>query len=265
MSSKFCINCGTVTEPGKAFCSGCGARIDVETGNPVPQQTGTHQHQPQPQPVYTQQPGAYQPQPQPVYTQQPGAYQPQPQPVYTQQPGVYQSQPGYAQQPVYANTQIANVPKKKTGLKIALIIIGCFVAFIVLIVVIASSALGGQADADSYKLGNDEISSVKAIVGRREISSYETKTYTGGVTVKTITYKDVEDVQQDLMEYITHLRFNEGFSVTVAYDLSLSSDSFQLAKPSVDGGMVILLDVEYSKTGFTLVFTKGEGTFESYG
>jgi len=172
-------------------------------------------------------------------------------------------QPAYAGQPAQPNAQYAAPKKKKRGGIIALIIIGCFIGFIVLIAVIANSALGGKADADSFKFGKDEIASVKAVVGRREMSKFETK-ISGGLTVGTFVYKDVEDVQKDLLEYVNYLRNREGFSVTVAYDLSASSGSFQLAKPSVEEGKVIILDVDYTKTGFSLVFTKGEGTFEAF-
>jgi len=230
MSTKFCSACGTAIQSGIKFCASCGAAVPAEAAAPAAQ------------PVYSQQ--------QPMQS------------GFGQLPAT----PVYRQNAPYPYTQVAQaaVPKKRKGKK-ALIIIGCIVAFIAIAVVAANLALGNTANADSYKIGKDEIASVKAVVGKRDVVKTETSSG-GGVTTRTIVYKtdpdDPSQAAEDLGDYVTHLMENEEFLSLIAFD-GLPYEGgidLQFAKHSADKGKIIILDITYDSSGYTLVFTKMEGT-----
>jgi len=183
-------------------------------------------------------------------------------PVPPQPPLQAPSVPPGWQQPV-------GVPQKKKGGKIALIVVGCAVVVVGLVIALILVAAGGilksTANAGSYQLGNDSIPSVKTVVGLRSVSGTSTSTSTGGVTTKVISYNDTQSIQQDLADYAAYLQNSEGFIVTGAYDFNVASGTAQLAKLSVDSGQIIILDITYDQTGFTLTFTKGAGTLTPTG
>ena len=224
MPSNFCPNCGSAIVQGKKFCGSCGAPLNAEAEPAVSSPTSG-------------QLGS-----QPAYQQL--AYQ---QPAY--------QQPSYPRQPT-------PVHKKHRG-RTALIVAGCIVVFFVIVGIAASFILNNTAGMDYYKLGNDQITSVKHVVGSRPVSRMETST-SGGVATMTLIYDESKyDPQQDLNDYFDYLKSNDGFSVTQSYDLNTVPGTAQLAKPSADDGQVIILDVTYDKSGFSLVFTKGKGTFSA--
>lgn len=151
----------------------------------------------------------------------------------------------------------------KKGLKVFLIVIGCILALALIGGGIAFFAVGNAADADEYKLGDDVIRSVKAVVEKRDISSISTET-SNGVQTKTIQYKS-PNVQEDLVRYVEYLRTDGGFSLTQDMDLSVSPASVQLAKESVDEGKIIIFTINYDSFGYTMIIQKGEGTFSLNG
>lgn len=227
MSSEFCPKCGAVVQPGKKFCAACGApQKGSGAARTVPEPGG----QPAPQPTYAQQPAASQ---------------------YAQQP---------PPNPVHAQSGYAPAPKKGGCAKIALIVIGSLVGLVALIFVVVFVVINNTANADYYKLGKDQIPSIKLVVEKRSVGKVEGAT-SGGVTTKTISYTDVESPTDDLTEYVTYLLDNEDFGVTEEYNPDVIPGSTQLAKESVDDGKIIILDIEYDQGGYTLVFTKGKGTY----
>ncbi len=147
----------------------------------------------------------------------------------------------------------------KKGLKVFLIVIACIVGLFVVASIIASIATNKAANADEYKLGDDVIKSVKAVVGERDVTAVSTSTK-NGVKTKSYTYKS-SSVQEDLVSYVEYLRGEGGFSLTADMDLSHVPGTVQLAKESAEEGQVILLYIEYTNFDYALTLQKGEGTF----
>lgn len=128
--------------------------------------------------------------------------------------------------------------------------------------IIAFMATGNTANAEEYKLGNDTIKSIKAIVEKRQVVSVSTKT-SNGITTKTIEYKS-DNVQDDLLKYSEYLRNEEGFSLTKDMDLSVIPSTVELGKISNDTGNLIMMTMDYNSFGYTITIQKGEGTLTIY-
>lgn len=128
--------------------------------------------------------------------------------------------------------------------------------------IIAFMATGNTANAEEYKLGNDTIKSIKAIVEKRQVVSVSTKT-SNGITTKTIEYKS-DNVQDDLLKYTEYLRNEGGFSLTKDMDLSVIPSTVELGKNSNDTGNLIMMTIDYNSFGYTITIQKGEGTLTMY-
>lgn len=128
--------------------------------------------------------------------------------------------------------------------------------------IIAFMATGNTANAEEYKLENDTIKSIKAIVEKRQVVSVSTKT-SNGITTKTIEYKS-DNVQDDLLKYTEYLRNEEGFSLTKDMDLSVIPSTVELGKNSNDTGNLIMMTIDYNSFGYTITIQKGEGTLTMY-
>lgn len=128
--------------------------------------------------------------------------------------------------------------------------------------IIAFMATGNTANSEEYKLGNDTIKSIKAIVEKRQVVSVSTKT-SNGITTKTIEYKS-DNVQDDLLKYTEYLRNEEGFSLTKDMDLSVIPSTVELGKNSNDTGNLIMMTIDYNSFGYTITIQKGEGTLTMY-
>ena len=236
---NFCSNCGTQVTGGNKFCTNCGAPLEA---------------------VAAAQPEAPPQSSQPTYFQQP-ASPPADLPVAPQaaQPTAPSAAPPAAQ-PVYTQTQNIPAPKKRKSKKGCLIALGCVIGFIIVAVIAANIILGNTANKDYYNLGSDKIPSIKLVVEKRALSKTET-VITGGVTTMQLVYKKIENPSDDIAKYLFYLQDNEGFGFTKDFDSRVIPGSTQMAKESADKGYVIILDAEYYDAGYTLVFTKGEGTY----
>lgn len=136
------------------------------------------------------------------------------------------------------------------------ILIGIIVGIIVLaaiICVVVFSALNKTKNADYYDLGSDQISSVKAVLGVRNINRVSTSNNNGIIT-KLYEYRSNTSTE-DIEQYIAYLTENEGFILT-----SLNNNQQVYAKESNDKGKLLLLDITNNGFGFTLTIKKGEGT-----
>lgn len=128
--------------------------------------------------------------------------------------------------------------------------------------IIAFMATGNTANAEEYKLGNDTIKSVKAIVEKRQVVSVSTET-SNGITTKKIEYKS-DNVQDDLLKYTQYLRNEGGFKLTKDMDLSLIPSTVELGKNSNDAGKIVMMTIDYNSLGYTITIQKGEGTLTMY-
>jgi hypothetical protein len=68
-------------------------------------------------------------------------------------------------------------------------------------------------------------------------------------------------VFDDLLAYAYQL-IDEGWYVTMAFDLNNSPGSGELAKPSAEAGKALILYFDYTDSGYTIDIQKGEGTVD---
>lgn len=146
----------------------------------------------------------------------------------------------------------------KKVLKIILIVIVCIFALGMLAFILTGSA----ANSDEYKLGNDQIKSIKAVVDKRQVTATSIKTE-NGLTTKSITYKS-DDVQGDLLKYVQYLRGEGGFTLTKDMNLSEIPSTVELGKESNDSGKIIMMTIDYNSFEYTITIQKGKGQLTIY-
>ncbi len=146
----------------------------------------------------------------------------------------------------------------KKGLKVFLIVVACFLALALIGGVSAVLATRGAANADEYKMDDDVIQSVKAIVGKRDVSAVSTSVK-NGIHSKSYTYQS-SSVQEDLVSYVEYLRGEGGFSLTDDMDLSKFPATVRMAKQSVTQGEIIVLSIDYTDSEYTVTLQKGAGS-----
>lgn len=146
-------------------------------------------------------------------------------------------------------------------LKIILLVAAGFVAFVVAICIVVGiivfSTLNKQKQADYFKLGNDQIATVKLVVGERKINSVSTET-SNGVTTKVYEYKSGSSAD-DMKQYEEYLQEREGFVITSLSD----EEPFCLVKNSSDEGKILIVNIVDTQFGYVLTIRKGEGQLES--
>lgn len=121
------------------------------------------------------------------------------------------------------------------------------------------AALTEAAKLEQYSMGDDEIMSITAIAGEREVTGVETST-SNGVTTKQYTYVS-DTVYDDLLAYVSGL-MEDGWLVTQAIDLNVVPGSGELATNSADDGQILLVSFSYDESGYVIKITKGKGTLE---
>jgi len=243
--AKFCPNCGTGLDEATKFCMNCGTPAPQPAAPPEAQPPAQPEAPPAPEPAPA--PFPQQPEQQPVYQ---GQLPPQPFPQYPQQPF-----PQYPQQP-----QQPSPPKKKSKLPLILAIIAVVViGGIAAIVAGAVGAVNKAANADYYVLGNDQIPSVKYVLGeKRKITSASTS-INNGVTMKEYQYS-APDVDQglEMSQYLTYLR-EEGFLLLTDADFTVPEAWCKVGRNSVDDGYEIIVQIDYNTAGYTIIAVKEEG------
>lgn len=148
------------------------------------------------------------------------------------------------------------------GLKIVLIVIVCVLIIGLVGGGIAFFAIGNAAHTEEYKLGDDTIKSIEAVVEKRDVTSVSTEIH-DGIKTKSIKYQS-DSVQEDLITYVQYLRDEGGFSLLKDMDLSQIPSAVHLGKTSIDPGKLIIIIIDYDAFGYTVTLQKGEGTLTIY-
>jgi len=221
-----------------------------------PQQPQWHQWQQPPQQP-AQQP-AQQPPPPPPQWQQP--QQPQPPQQQWQQPQQQWQQPQQAPQ-----MQPPEPPKKKRRIPLVVKILGgCAIGIGLIvggIILVVSLLLGGAGKEDFFKLGDDEVPSVKYILGEaRDVVSSSTST-SSGATQRVIQYKVDSNQNVEMEKYSQALVKDYGFYQTTDTDFSgRTGTGFQFARESDEEDYIIIVNIDYDRNGYTLTLTRDRGT-----
>ena len=150
----------------------------------------------------------------------------------------------------------------KKVLKIALIIIVCIIVLAIIVGIIAYGSINSVANADEYKIGNDTISSIKAVIEERNVTSVSTET-SNGITTQSIEYES-DTVQEDISKYVEYLRTEGGFLLTEDADLSKVPSTVQLGKESNDSGQIIRMTINYDESSYTIIIQKGKWSVTAY-
>lgn len=123
------------------------------------------------------------------------------------------------------------------------------------------AALSSAEKLTAYDMSGDSIPSVNSVVGDRKVEGVSAGTSNG---VAKQEYKYASDsVTQDLIAYIQELLNNQGFLGISDFDVSVIPGSGQIAKASKDSGKIIIMQLDYTSTGYTITISKGEGTLTS--
>jgi predicted nucleic acid-binding Zn ribbon protein len=174
--------------------------------------------------------------------------------------------PAIPANPVYPPVNPINPvkPKKKSKLPVILIIAGIVLVGLAVggyfLVTTVLGLLGNVAKEDYYKLDNDEIPSVKFVLGeeRKVISS--STSISGNSTTKTIKYEVYGDDQnKEMTKYLKYLREKDGFLLLTDVDFDGSKGSCVVGRNSADKGYEIQLQIEYDKNGYTISILKQKG------
>jgi len=142
-----------------------------------------------------------------------------------------------------------------------LLIVIIVVAAIAAIVLVANVATGNVAGQDHFKIGPDEVPSVKLVLGEeRDVSSYNSTT-SGGIQTITIVYKVAENQNYEMERYADALMYSDGFVMITDNDFTGPAGSgFMFARESVEDGYVVIARIDYDSGGYTLTLTRGTGT-----
>jgi len=121
--------------------------------------------------------------------------------------------------------------------------------------------MGKTAEADYYEIGSDKVPSVKYVLGEiREVTGVSTSTR-NGVTTKTIEYRVPDNQGAEMLQYAKALMDKHGFYNTTPYDFTGSTGKgFEFSRVSDTEGFIIMLEIEYDRSGYTIKLTRGEGT-----
>ena len=118
-------------------------------------------------------------------------------------------------------------------------------------------ALGKAKELTAYEFGDDSIPTVNSVVGERKVTGVSSGSGTGG-TYQEYTYVS-ETAAEDLSVYLSGIAEN-GWTPTTDIDLANIPGTAQLAIESKDSGKVIVIDVTYDQSGYTIKLTKRDGT-----
>jgi len=142
-----------------------------------------------------------------------------------------------------------------------LIIIAGAVLVIGIIIVVALSVTGNVGDNDWIKIGKDEVPSVKLILGEKRVVTGVSSSIENGVTKKAITYSTSGNQSEEMETYALALVYDYGYYYLNEADFSDSRGTdFRFAKKSVEEGYIVVVRIDYDRSGYTVTLSRGTGT-----
>jgi hypothetical protein len=167
-------------------------------------------------------------------------------------------QQGYPPSPYTAS------PVKKRGLPLFVkALIGLAGVGIVAIAVLAAvlwSTLNSAKTADYYKIVDDQVPSVKKALGEERKVTGVSSSVSGGIHTKIFDYEEASGQNSDMSEYADYLIEKDDFAFITDHDFGpAKGKEIQLAKESVDDGMIVVMQIDYDRSGYTITLMHGEG------
>ena len=119
--------------------------------------------------------------------------------------------------------------------------------------------------AEYYTLGNDRISSIMKVVGKRNIVNYNAVSDNGGTNMAVVYWTDPDDPTQaanDVAKYFQYLLANDDFLSLKAFNGLPYEGGVEMSfgKNSADEGNIVILNIDYNSKGYVLMFNKSSGT-----
>ena len=142
-----------------------------------------------------------------------------------------------------------------------MIILLALVVVIVVSIIVAFLVTGNTAKQDYIKIGKDEVPSVKLILGEERNITGVSSSVTNGVRTKEIKYSVTEHQSEEMFRYAQALVDNYGF-----YSLNDSDFTgdrgygFEFAKESSEDGYIVIVRIDYDRSGYTITLSRGVGT-----
>lgn len=115
---------------------------------------------------------------------------------------------------------------------------------------------------DTYSVKGDYVPSIKTVLNQTKfVSNYNVKTSKERIT-KTFTYKNQDNVIDDIKKYTNYLIQMEQFEVLKSYDLDdFNNKDIYLGKLShINQDYIILMDIEYTSSSYKVTIEKKKGT-----
>jgi hypothetical protein len=119
-------------------------------------------------------------------------------------------------------------------------------------------ALKAAGELQSYDFGTDSVATVNSVVGERKVTGVSTGT-ANGAQYKEYKYES-STVSADLIGYIINDLVQNGWIALVDFDLNDVPGTGQIATESKDEGKILVMDITYENSGYTIRITKSEGT-----
>ena len=154
-------------------------------------------------------------------------------------------------------------PHKKLTKPLFLLIIAA--AAIVALVLVINLATSGQEGKNYFKIGNDQVPSVKLALGeRRNITGTGTST-SRGVTTLIVNYQVKENQGAEMRKYAEALTNDYGFVNAKDYNFDEPTGyEFLFAKKSEKEGYIVVVQIDYNVLGYDLTISRGEGTLDLF-
>ena len=116
--------------------------------------------------------------------------------------------------------------------------------------------------ADVYSLNGDYIPSIRTVLKDTRVVKKYSLSKENNVIFKKYEYGYQENVIEDLKTYTNYLIQMEQFEALKTYDLSdINNSSIYLGKKShIDEDFIILVNIEYTSSNYTISVSKKKGT-----
>jgi len=126
---------------------------------------------------------------------------------------------------------------------------------------VALTVTGNIGDKDWIKIGKDEVPSVKLILGEKRAVTGVSTSVENGVTSKAITYSAAGNQSEEMQTYVHALVYDYGYYYLNEADFSDSRGTdFRFAKESVEEGYIVVVRIDYDRSGYTVTLSRGTGT-----
>jgi hypothetical protein len=142
---------------------------------------------------------------------------------------------------------------------LGLIVVGAAAALIVVFVVLPN-ALKTAAAIEYYEIVDDKVPSIKLALGEERKVAGASSSVGNGVHTKTFVYETDGNQGVELAEYAAYLKEKDGFEFITSFDFSTATGTkIQLARNSVKDGYMVVVQLDWTKTGYTVSLMWGEG------